>query len=188
MKTRHITVLTFVLFCFSGCDKGLVPVPPVPIDPNAPTGFGGIIRFNNWPRSDSVDQVVQELRVVAFKTPPRDTTGLIFEFLRGNVIVYPAVGSTAFSKRDTSGRLRDTLHYAIVFEPGADSLLATYQYVAMAWRYGANFFADWRPAGVYTTQPGTFNPGSITVRKNIYLGNIDINCDFRNPPPRPWGQ
>lgn len=181
-----IVLATFLLFYF-GCDKGLAPLPPVPpIDPNAPTGFGGIIRFSNWPPLDSVDLIVQELRIAAFKEPPVDTTGLFFELVRGNIIIYPPIGTTAYAKRDSTGRLRDSIHYSILFTTGLDSLPRSYSYIAMAWRYGTNFFTDWRPAGLYTTQPGTFNPGSITVKKNVFISNVDLNCDFRNPPPTPW--
>lgn len=186
-KRLFFTLLIVLLLAYSGCDKGLVPPPPVPpIDPNAPTGFGGIIRFRNWPPLDSVDLVVQELRIAAFKDAPVDTSGLFFELVRGNIIIYPPIGSTAYAKRDSAGRLRDSIHYAIFFTPERDSLPRSFSYIAMAWRYGTNFFTDWRPAGLYTTQPGTFIPGRITVRKNVFIPNVDINCDFRNPPPRPW--
>lgn len=187
MKRKHIAavILSAFLLHSPGCDKGIAPLNIPPIDPNAPTGFGGIIYFMNWP-TDSVDIKVQELRIAAFKEAPVDTTGLFFEFLRGNVIIYPPVGTPAYSKRDSTGRLRDSIHYEIFLRPGVDSLPATYTYIAMAWRDGPNVFADWRPAGLYTTQPGTFNPGSITVTRGRFIQNIDIHCDFRNPPPRPW--
>jgi hypothetical protein len=182
--------VALLVFISGGCDKGLTPPPPPPAAPpelrDSITGFGGVISFRNWPPLDSVDQQVQELRLVAFKNPPIDTSGLIIEFLRGNVLVFPRIGTTAYSKRDSSGRLRDTIRYSIEFTPGVDSLPFTYSYIAIAWRYGTNFFADWRPAGLYTTQPGTFIPGAITVREYRYLRNIDVNCDFRNPPPIPW--
>jgi hypothetical protein len=173
----------------SGCDKGLSPVPPPTevLDTNAVTGFGGIVYFRNWPRLDSVDLLVQEIRIAAFKNLPVDTSSLFIEFLRGNVIIYPPVGTTAYSKRDSTGRLRDSIHYSIVFSrQQIDSLPTNYAYIALAWRYGPNVFADWRPAGVYTTQPGTFIPGSIRVQKYKFLKNVDIHCDFQYPPPRPW--
>jgi hypothetical protein len=181
---RILTVLLLFVSFYSGCDKGLMPPPA--LDPNAPTGFGGIIYFTNWPPLDSVDLVVQELRIAAFKRPPIDTTLLIVEYALGNVIIYPAVGATGYSKRDSSGHLRDSIHYAIYFNPGVDVVPATFSYIAMAWRYGPNSLTDWRPAGLYTTQPGTFNPGAITIRKNVFIPNVNIHCDFRNPPPIPW--
>lgn len=181
-----VRVLSLLLFFISGCDQGLAPLNIPPIDPNAPTGFGGVIYFRNWPPLDSVDIVVQELRLAAFKQTPTDTTGLFFEFLRGNVIIYPPVGTTAYSKRDSAGNLRDSIHYAIYLRPGQDSLPTSFSYIAMAWRDGPNVFADWRPAGLFTRQPGTFNPGRVDVRQGVFVTNVDIHCDFRNPPPRPW--
>lgn len=185
-EKRLVLLLSLIIVAYAGCDQGLAPLNIPPPDPNAPTGFGGVIYFRNWPPRDSVDIVVQELRLAAFKRAPRDTTGIFYEYLIGNVLIYPPVGTTAFAKRDSLGNLRDSIHYAIYFRPGVDSLPATYTYIALAWRDGPNVLADWRPAGLYTTQPGTFNPGRITVKKNIFLRNIDIHCDFRNPPPRPW--
>lgn len=185
MYTAGIVLSMFVLL-YSGCDKGLAPLNIPAIDPNAPTGFGGVVFFRNWPPIDSVDILIQELRLVAFKNPPTNADTLLLEYLRGNVIIYPPVGTTAYSKRDSSGHLRDSIHYAIYFRPGVDSLPATYAYIAMGWRYGPNSSADWQPAGLYTAQPGTFIPGAITIRKNVFTSNVDINCDFRNPPPKPW--
>lgn len=185
-------VLSMLILLYSGCDKGLAPLAVTPIDPNAPTGFGGIIRFANWPPLDSVDIVIQELRLAAFKQAPVDTTGLFAELIRGNIIIYPPIGTTGWSKRErdpmdtTRQRLRDSIHYAIYFTTGLDSLPRSYAYIAMAWRNGPSSFTDWRPAGLYTTQPGTFIPGAITIRKGVFISNVDINCDFRNPPPKPW--
>ena len=179
-------VLSMLVLLYSGCDKGLAPLAVTPIDPNAPTGFGGTIRFLRWPRADSIDIAILELRLAAFKDPPIDTTGLFIEFIRGNVIIHPPIGSTNYGTHDSTGRLRDSIKYAIYFTTGLDSLPKTYSYIAMAWRYGPNSFADWRPAGLYTTHPNTFIPGAITIRKNVFIQNVDINCDFRNPPPKPW--
>jgi hypothetical protein len=177
-RTRAaVTVLALLLLTYSGCDKGLTPDP---------SGFSGVIRFKNWPPLDSVDVLVQELRLVAFKSPPIDTTGLLLEFLKGNVVIYPPVGTPAFTKRDSTGRLRDSIHYTILFSLPVDAPPITYSYIAMAWRYGSNPFTDWRPAGLYTQQPNTFVPASITISKHVFIPHVDIECDFRNPPPRPW--
>ncbi len=186
-----LLLLSAILAMYSGCDQGLAPLPPPPpIDPNAPTGFGGTIYFRNWPHIDSVDNVVWELRLAIFKQIPVDTSGLFNELLRGNVLIYPQIGQTAFSKRDprdSTGRtLRDTIQYEIYFTTDLDSLPKSYNYAAMAWRFSPNLFVDWKPAGLYATQPYGFTPKTITVRKNIFLRNIDIYCDFRNPPPKPW--
>lgn len=183
LRTRF-ALLGIILFivAYSGCDDGLHPDP---------FGFSGVIRFKNWPREDSVDLVVQELRLVAFRKVPSDTANLVLSYFRsisegkGDIIIFPPVGSSAFSKRE-GGRLRDSIQYTVTL-PGTTP--SRYAYVAVAWRYGTNFFSDWRPAGIYQITPDTsYRADTVVVPRRTYVSGIDLNCDFRNPPPRPWGR
>jgi len=162
-----VLAVMFILLC-SGCDTGLSPL-------NEPAGFSGVIRFKNWPPPDSV----LELRVVAFKTYPDDSSSILTALLLGNAVVYPPVGATGFPF------YRDSLEYEFTTK-GTTLQAETYNYVALAWRYGINFFADWRPACVYTTSPGTFDPAPVRVLLHKITRNVDIEVDYQNLPPKPW--
>ena len=170
MTTSRIAaaLLTALVFVSSSCDKGLEPS-------NEPSGFSGVIHFKNWPPPDSV----LELRLVAFEKYPSDTASIVEALFSGEAVLYPPVGATGFPK------FVDSIEY--VFDnAGAVIKVTKYDYVVVAWRYGTNFFADWRPAGVYTTNPGSFDPAPVLVLLHRITPDIDIEVDFYNPPPRPW--
>jgi len=161
-------LLAFLMFWGAGCDKGLEPS-------NEPSGFSGIIRFKNWPPPDSV----LELRLVAFEKYPSDTSNIIRALLSGEAVVYPPVGATGFAK------FVDSIPY-VFSNDGAVIKVTKYDYVVVAHRYGTNFLADWKPAGVYTTTPNSFDPAPVQVLLHRIVPDIDINVDFNNPPPKPW--
>ncbi len=165
---RSTLLVSLLILICSGCDTGLSPL-------NEPAGFSGVVRFTNWPPADSV----RELRVVAFKNSPTDSTSIINALLTGEAVVYPAVGSAGLPF------YVDSISYSFTTK-GTTLELGSYNYVALAWRYGPNSFADWRPGGVYTTTPGSFSPAPVLVLLHKIAANIDINVDFRNPPPTPW--
>jgi len=167
-----VLLYLFILVLY-GCDKGLNPDP---------SGFSGVIRLTNWPPPDSV----WELRLVAFKNPPTDSSSLIIEWLRGNVLVYPPIGSPSFTKTDSTGRFVDSIRYNVLLQGIDVDEPVRYSYVALAWRYSPNVFTDWRPAGIYTHQQGSFIPRPLVIAKHQFVRGVDILCDFRNPPPRPW--
>ncbi len=167
-----LVLVTSVLLC-AGCDKGLNPDP---------SGFSGTIHLINWPPPDSV----WELRLVAFKNPPTDSSNLFLEWTRGNVLVYPPIGTTAFKKTDSTGRFVDSIKYTVLIQGIDVDEPVRYSYVALAWRYSPNIFTDWRPAGLYAPQPYSFVPKPLVIAKHQFITGVDLYCDFRNPPPRPW--
>jgi len=117
---------------------------------------------------------------------PTDTSGLILEFFLGHVLVYPPIGTTAFTRYDSTGNFVSSIKYSVILRNVTEESPASFAYVALAWRYGLNFGVDWRPAGVYTTHPNTFIPSPLVVPLHRFPKDINIECDFRNPPPRPW--
>ena len=96
----------------------------------------------------------------------------------GQAVVFPPFGVTGFPKG------QDTLHYEWLTK-GGNLQLRSYEYVVMAWRYGPNLFADWRPVGVYALNPGSFDPAPVRVLLHR-ITDVSFECDFLNPPPRPW--
>lgn len=174
---RYAATLVILLLLFSaGCDTGLQP-PPL-----EPTGFSGVIRFRNWPSADSV----QELRLIAFPSYPSDSSSILLDILNGSAIVYPQIGQPNLL-RDTTQQVlfAQSIHYAFTAN-GTTLKPGVYNYLALAWRYGPNVFSDWRPAGVYSTGPGPFDPAPVRVYSNRNTPGIDINVDYANLPPKPW--
>ena len=169
--------LVAIFFVFiSGCDKGLEPL-------NEPSGFSGVIHYKNWPPPDSL----LELRIAAFTEYPTDSSGILTALLSGKAVVYPQVTSGVQTALKVLGgdRQADTVHYAFTTE-GTTLQVATYNYVVVAWRYGPNFFADWRPAGVYAVNPDSFVPAPVRILLHRITPDVDIYVDYHNLPPKPW--
>jgi hypothetical protein len=168
-------VAIFLVF-FSGCDKGLEPL-------NEPSGFGGVIHYKNWPGPDSL----LELRIAAFTEYPSDSSGILAALLSGRAVVYPQVGGSVQGALIILGgdRRADTVRYDFTTK-GTTLQVTAYNYVVMAWRYGPNYFTDWRPAGVYVVNPDTFDPAPVRVLLHRITSGIDIYVDFHNLPPKPW--
>jgi hypothetical protein len=175
IRTRiTATIVVACAIVFQACDEGLGPL-------NEAAGFKGVISYKNWPPPDSM----LELRLVAFTEYPADSSGILTALLSGRAVVYPPVTEGVERSGITLGKFRDSVHYDFSMK-GTTLQLGTYNYVVLAWRYGPNFLADWRPAGVYTTTPNSFDPAPVRVLLHKVTPDIDIDVDFRNLPPKPW--
>jgi hypothetical protein len=173
---RYLPALLMVLAgVVPGCDKGLGPI-------SEPTGFSGVITFKNWPPPEQV----LELRLVAFNDYPADSASIFETLLQMRAAIYPHVTTGVAGALQILGdKTADTVHYTFLTE-GTILKEGTYNYVVIAWRYGPNFFADWVPAGVFTLNPGTFEPAAVIVRSNRLRKDVNITVDFNNLPPKPW--
>ncbi|MEW6509881.1 MAG: hypothetical protein AB1428_02860 [Bacteroidota bacterium] len=167
MRPVPAILLACVVVC-AGCDTGLSPL-------DEPSGFTGIIRFRNWPPPDSV----RELRLVAFETYPSDSSSILLSLVSGKAVIYPPVGDS------TLARFRDSITYTWTTQKSSLQV-KKYDYLVVAQRYGPNFFADWKPAGVYTAGGDSFVPAPLRILLHRIVPSIDIMVDFRNPPPKPW--
>ena len=146
------------------------------------SGFSGVIHFKHWPSADSV----QELRMIAVPAYPADSATILLDIAYGYAVVYPQIGQHNLLQDTTQKVLfADSIHYAFT-TAGTTLQVGVYNYVALAWRFGPNLFADWRPAGVYSLGPGPFDPAPVNVLPHRTLTGIDIVADFANLPPRPW--
>lgn len=161
--TRSVLPFSIALvFVLAGCNEGLAPRIET-------SGISGVIRYKNWPRPDSL----VDLRLVAFKNfPPTDILG---EIIRGNAFVYPPIGDTALVPFFV-----DSIRYTAPLPPGR------YAYVVVAQRYGPNIFFDWRPVGQYDLDTNYTVPSPVVVFEGTLTRFVDINVDFRNPPPFPF--
>ncbi|MER3523731.1 MAG: hypothetical protein C4326_06590 [Ignavibacteria bacterium] len=146
----------------TACNEGLAPRVEK-------SGISGTIRYKHWPPQDSL----RDLRLVAFKRfPPSNIVG---DILQGNAVVYPPIGDTALVPFYV-----DSLKYTAPLPPGK------YEYVVIAQRYGPNIFTDWRPVGQYDLDTNYATPSPVVVLDGTLTRFVDINVDFRNPPPFPF--
>lgn len=175
MNRRRVAALLLagVILLWSGCDTGLGPI-------NEPAGFSGTIHFKNWPPADSV----RELRIVAFEKYPTDSAGVFLTLLNFKAALYPP----DLSSKGSLPKYVDTVSYRFSTKSteGINLKVQLYEYVVVAQQYGPNVLTDWRPAGVYTMNPVTFEPAPLRVLLHRITPNIDFQVDFRNPPPKPW--
>ncbi len=172
MKLVPVLWSLVVLLVLASCNTGLSPV-------NEPSGFRGVVRFKNWPPPDSV----RDLRIVAFESYPTDSSNIISSLLQGTAAFYPDLGvrfETVFPRN------ADSSAYVFTIQDGYNLQLKNYTYIILAQQYGPNVFTDWRPAGVYSVRPNSFDPASVRVLLHQVMPDININVDFDNPPPRPW--
>ncbi|HUI10235.1 MAG TPA: hypothetical protein VL221_07900 [Bacteroidota bacterium] len=168
MRGCRAVILAASLALCGGCNEELGPV-------NSPSGFGGTIRFRNWPSPDSL----HDMRIVAFVSYPADSANILSTLLAGGGAVYPAIG-TKFPT------MIDSLAYEFTTSNGTNLQVGSYAYVIVAQQYGPNVLADWRPVGVYAASAGSFAPAPLRVILHHVLEGIDIDVDFDNPPPKPW--
>jgi hypothetical protein len=145
----------------SGCNEGLAPRIET-------SGISGVIRYKNWPPRDSL----RDLRLVAFKVFP--PTNIVGDVLQGRAIVYPPIGDSALVPFYV-----DSIQYTAPLPPGR------YEYVVVAQQFGPNIFTDWRPVGQYDLDSNYAVPSPVIVFEGTTTRFIDINVDFRNPPPFP---
>lgn len=165
--TQFLLLFLLLGFVFAGCNEGIAPREEV-IDP----GFSGTITFiGDWPEG------VQRTHIVMFKDPLNsadDFTILNIRYI-GNEI--PGNSSTYdYSTED------NFLEAGIV--------AGDYAYLAVAQSFSPELSlvrSDWVVVGTFSNNPDQ-TPSILTLPVNTSLENINITCDFNNPPPQPPGE
>ena len=153
------------------CDKGIEPK-----DENEQTGFGGTVTFiGEWPVE------IKRMFIVVFKDPLLAATDFTINNLKFLSLEIPlGVQTYNFSSLDSS---------YIPQNPGP-FLPGSYAYVAVAYQTTENLSLarrDWFVGGIYYTNGNTSQPGTMVIIENVFLENVNILCDFDNPPPQPPG-
>lgn len=172
MKFKTLLLIPFIIQLIISCDNGIEPKPEM----DQVSGFRGKVTFvGEWPDS------IKRTHIVVFKDPLLQPTDFVLTNLRFISDEIP-FGSLAynFSSLDT----------AIIppapgpFEPGE------YAYVAVAHQATENLSLarkDWFVSGVYYSNSSSTTPGIMIVPEDRMVENINISCDFNNPPPQPPG-
>jgi hypothetical protein len=163
-------LLALIALLFLRCDGGLTsPEPETGV-----TGFTVKITFlGTWP------QGVKRTHLMVFKNPV--TTADNFSISNLGVISDSiAYGSSVYNFNSINNV--SVIYFQAV--PG------TYPYVVVAQSKTENLSfdrKDWTIAGVYYSGTGTSTPGVLTIEKDKMTKEINITCDFNNPPPQPPG-
>ena len=174
----QIKILGIFIICFFiilvSCDSehGIAPKPVAEQE----FGFSGnIVYYGAWP--DSVKRII----LVVFKDPlinPGDFVLTNIGFLSFELPI--GVQTYQYSSLDSAliPLIQDDIspsiyHYVAVVQQSTDELSLSRQ--------------DWFVTGIYYTDGDTTTPGILTIPEDTFVDDINIYCDFDNPPPQPPG-
>ncbi|MGE5399782.1 MAG: hypothetical protein ACM3S2_05215 [Ignavibacteriales bacterium] len=168
MNNKVTFFLLPLLLLFYGCGGGISPEPE---NPPLQTGFGGTVIFKGtWPEN------VRRTHIVAFKNPlnsPSDFNALNLAFVSDSI----PYGVT-------------NIVYSSLINPLLEIKPGKYSYVAVA-QSGTQTISldrkDWTVVGIFYAVNDTTKPGELVIPEGKFIGDVDIICDYNNPPPQPPG-
>jgi len=164
----NIVFLGVISAIVISCNGGLEPEPPAA----GVTGFTGKVTFTgNWPKG------IKRTHLVAFKTPIVQVT----DFFPPNLSII--LDSIPYGTREYNFN-------SVVNNFGGEILPGDYAYVVVAQSKTpllSLLREDWTVAGVYYAPGNSSFPGTLRIEKDKTTQNINIICDFNNPPPQPPG-
>ena len=173
MKFLIISIICVVMISVS-CDSenGIAPKGIAEQE----FGFGGnIVYYGAWP--DSIKRII----LVIFRDPLIEPDDFVITNIGFLSIELPlGVQTYQYSSLDS----------ALIPLIPADTPPSVYHYVAVAQQSTDELSLrrkDWFVAGVYYVDGDTSMPGILTIPNDTYIDNINIYCDFDNPPPQPPG-
>jgi len=170
MVIMKIILPMLIIISLVACDQGIEPKPI-----SVPTGFSGKITFiGEWPND------IQRTHIVMFKDPLTSPDRFsIFNIKYVSLEIPYGIQLHNYNSTDSS-----FLPERGYLDPGE------YSYLAVALSKTPDLSLnrpDWFVAGLYVVPPDTLQPGKLIIPEGIVLENIDIICDFDNPPPQPPG-
>jgi hypothetical protein len=155
----------------AACDGGLAPPPPVEL------GFSGTVYFTpgSWPTDSLIN-----LWIFASQIYPLDSTKVYSGLFSvpNTIFLYPSINqSLPLSEVDS-------IPYSFPLSSG------TYKYVGVIQQVSLDLINRgvrvFRVVGFYKDSTNLSQPGSVIVNDNYQVRGIDIQVDFRNPPPQPF--
>ena len=174
----QIKILSFIIVCFFiiliSCDSEH-GIEPKLID-DTEFGFGGnIVFYGAWP--DSIRRII----LVVFKDPLIEPDDFVLKNMRFIGTEIPlGIQTYQYSSLDSS---------LIPLIPD-DIPPSVYHYVAVAQQSTEELSLsrkDWFVSGIYYANGDTTMPGILTIPEDTFVDDINIYCDFDNPPPQPPG-
>jgi hypothetical protein len=163
-----IVCLLFSCFLISSCDEGLSP-DLADVRP----GFGGTVTFSgDW------NPEINQTHVVVFRDPLLSIEDFnVFNLSFVSEAIPNGSLSYSYSTLDTTALISTV-------EPGEISYIAVAQSLTDTITLRRE---NWIVVGLYFAENDSTQPGSIDVDEGEFINNINIHCDFNNPPPQPPG-
>jgi hypothetical protein len=169
MRYLFLTILCLLL---AACDGGLAPPPPIEL------GFSGTVYFTpgSWPPSDSLIS----LAIFASQIDQLDSAN-VYSGLFSNppkIFLYPSM-SESLQPFNV-----DSIAYSFPLRSG------TYKYVGVIQQVSFDLvnrgIRVFRVVGFYKDPTNFSQPGTVEVNDAAQVKGINIDVDFRNPPPQPF--
>jgi hypothetical protein len=151
------------------CDSehGIVPKP---ID-DTEFGFGGnIVFYGAWPDS------VKRIFIVALKDTLITLDNIVF------ISDSLTLGIQTYKYSSLDSAIIPLIQFEI--PPSVYKYVAVVQQSTVQISYERKY---WFVSGVYYANNNTTTPGILTIPENAFVDDINIYCDFDNPPPQPPG-
>lgn len=172
-KTKRIKlffIAAFILFA-AGCGEGIEPGLDPVTNPRL-FGFAGTIDFiGDWPDS------VMRTHIVVFRNPL--LTAADFNPL-----------NLAFVSDSIPYNTQSFRYFSTVNPMFPIALAGEYKYVAVVQSKAISLSLnreDWYVVGLYQAPPNSGTPAAINIPSAGIVDNINIVCDYNNPPPQPPG-
>jgi hypothetical protein len=166
VQRTQLPVFFIIILLLTGCDKGIEPRPADEVP-----GFGGRISFiGTWPDS------IKRTYIVAFDSlleEPNDFSLYNLKFISDSIP--PGVSFYDFDSR---------------INPIVPIGSGDFAYVVVVQQKTSTISLqpkDWIVSGVYYAYGDTTQPGLLSIPEKSFVKNINIVCDFNNPPPQPPG-
>ncbi|HSP86621.1 MAG TPA: hypothetical protein VLN45_00690 [Ignavibacteriaceae bacterium] len=165
---KLFVLFLLIILLLNGCDGGIEPQI-------GESGFSGKITFTgDWPDS------VTRTHLVIFKDPLNSVGDFSLQNIRFVSVEIPYRSAEFFfSSQDSS-----VLPGNGLFQPG------DYAYIAVAQSSSPTVSLnreDWFVVGLYFNAGDITKPGTLHIPEKTFVTNINIVCDFDNPPPQPPG-
>ena len=168
MSALRIFILLLSLI-FVSCDKGLSPEPE-----EGKSGFGGKITFiGEW------NPLAKQTNIVVFKNPLLSVSDFnIFNLKFVSESIPNGVQSYEYTTLNDNSLLS-------TIEAGLISYIAVAQSEKDTLSLSRD---DWKIVGIYSVENEPLSPSALQIPEAAFVENINILCDFNNPPPQPPGK
>jgi hypothetical protein len=167
---KHL-VLIILCLLLAACDAGLAPPPPIEL------GFSGTVYFTpgSWPTDSLIN-----LWIFASQIYPLDSAK-VYSGLFTNpstIFLYPSINQSLPLSEVAS------IPYSFPLRSG------TYKYVGVIQQVSPDLINRgirvFRVVGFYKDPTNLSQPGTVEVNESTRMKEINIDVDFRNPPPQPF--